>query len=240
MVRTFWPPGFWSSLKMTHDIQWLMIARYLTLIAVVLYASLCLSHGAIVSAVMRVGGPWVGQAMAAPGWVPPPARVVWADLVTAVVLPLSETPLGAFGRTSRDLFVASWTGFLGTLLLISVMHLLCAVGFLALPVSRRIAMVRWGHIARIGAYGVMLAVPYVLLTLVGAAVRAQPPAWTAGTAVLWLALVCGFAIVPLEVVWWSTATGRYFRIPHPWGVGSSLVAMAFLATLLLIGLVLAL
>ncbi len=117
-----------------------------------------------------------------------------------------------------------------------LVHVGCAAGFLALPVSRRREKVRWDHIGRVVAYGAVLLVVPMWGVFFGAAIMQQPDALARviGGMTYWVCTaVATFGLVPLEIVWWSTATGRYLKMRHAWGVGASVVVMSALAVALL-------
>ena len=44
------------------------------------------------------------------------------------------------------------------------------------------------------------------------------------------AAVAAYSLLGVEFIWWSTATGRYLKIRHPWGVGAAVVVMSVLVT----------
>ena len=107
---------------------------------------------------------------------------------------------------------------------------LMPVGFLCLPVSRRRARVRWRHIVRVGCYG--LFIPTVIVTWT-AFLFAAAYGWLThfdlflqlASVLIWL----GF--IPVLVVWWALAIGRYLRIAHAWAVAVLLSVMSLLLCL---------
>jgi hypothetical protein len=110
---------------------------------------------------------------------------------------------------------------------------LCAVGFLALPQSRRIAKVRWRHIGRIAFYSLAIgAIPITMHLLLPFAqvffnTRLNPNAILAYS---------NIAIILFMIVWWSVATQHYLKMHHAWGVGLAVtIIAALLAGVLLVG-----
>jgi hypothetical protein len=232
-VVAWWPWGFWKSLKMTHDARWPRIVAYVLLLAVPLYVFVSVSHGLAAWAV------WKDYSAYGVGRLPSPVRVV----AQSMLFPYSNSPPGTMTMPGRPWLSSSfppparqpradWNRLesWGALLPVVVVVLLCPAGFLALPVSRRRAKVRYAHIHRVTLY----SMTFLLLPMCGLftdsplsmASRYSPIVWALRGAVLGASL--GFPVV--LVVWWSCATGRYLKIAHAWGVGLAVVLMAFLAT----------
>ncbi|MCH8333711.1 hypothetical protein IIC65_07235, partial [Candidatus Sumerlaeota bacterium] len=110
--------------------------------------------------------------------------------------------------------------FLGMATMFSV---LCPLGFLLLPESRRVAKVRRTHPIRITLYGfAFIAVIIIRITLGYALGRGYTLAGNE-VRIYWL-----FLLPLAHLVWWSMATDRYLKIPHAWGVGASVVVIAYL------------
>jgi len=226
LMATFWPWFFWRSLRMVHEIRWRRLRGYLLFWAFVLYVLFCVCHAAVAFGFWSLS--W---------WRMP---LQWADpldvLMTAV-LPLSDSlPWeNGGGLSPRDIFGRFWAPVLVPLAPLAAMHVLCAAGFAALPISRRRAKVRWGHIVRVLAYGFGWFVPLIALGMIGEALSRQyrlPALADLGAALLALALAAAWSHLPFLVIWWSTATGRYLKMHHPWGVGLAVVVIAGLLTLL--------
>ncbi len=229
LVRTFWPWRFWGSLKMSHEIRWRAIGGYLLGEGLAVYIVFCLAHGALAWAVLTGGGAGVF------GFIPRPALTFhWADIALPILLPLADWPLGSTNLSPRDLFKLFWLPLLPAAAFLLSVHVLCAAGFFTLPVSRKIAKVRWGHINRATLYGLGLFVPLACAFPPGVALVQNPNSSfsIAGRVLLLVAGVLALLLIPMEMAWWSTATGRYMRIPHAWGVGASVVVMSLGATVL--------
>ena len=134
-------------------------------------------------------------------------------------------------RMTTRSFIWSWNkDTLSNLHVLAVFLAMCPVGFLALPQSRRIAKVRWTHIARIAAYSAVLIPLYVVAALFTTFPHLRGPfAGVLGileTVVeLWFYATFGFLLC-----WWGLATSRYLRMEHPWVIGVSLWIIASLLT----------
>jgi hypothetical protein len=239
MALAAWPWGFWRSLKMSHEVRWRRIAVYVVLLALPLYVVQGSCNG--LAAWMH----WRDAVAYGARSLPSPVKVV----VQSALLPYSDTSPGAitypagmytsrpfttpFPPPARQLEVV-WGGLFDSpiLLLLLGTTVLCPAGFLALPVSRRRAKVRYAHIHRVTLYSA------TILVLPIGGLLAEPSLqmlggyfWTAR--ILWVAAVAAIVVEPvLLVIWWSCATGRYLKIRHPWGVGLAVVVMAMLSTVL--------
>ncbi|MHC5007070.1 MAG: hypothetical protein ACYTGF_06895 [Planctomycetota bacterium] len=239
MAMTLWPWGFWRSLKMSHEMRWRRIAAYLVMLVLPLYLLQGVWHGAAAWAYWDYvygNGALV---------MPPRVKVV----VQSAVLPYSDTSPGVvtFQATrSRPAPVAwpfpppaqqprvDWGALVdGPVVPMLVgMLVLCPAGFLALPVSRRRAKVRYAHIHRVTLYSLTFVV--LPISAMPAESLIRDVLWQLPAAQpLWGVPVIGVYALPLLlVIWWSCATGRYLKIRHAWGVGLAVVVMALLVTLL--------
>ncbi len=105
--------------------------------------------------------------------------------------------------------------------------LLLPLSFVFLPVSRRRAKVRWGHIARVSAYGFFIPVTAIVGSLlcisIGYALDALfDPMFR-------IAHVLSRYFSPaMIVIWWATSIQHYLRMPHSWFVAVLLSGMLFL------------
>jgi hypothetical protein len=113
------------------------------------------------------------------------------------------------------------------------------LAFVLLPISRRRAKVRWGHLARVACYGMVLpsAVVTVMLGCValGYAANGLQPAMHS------VAHSLGrYGLMILTVGWWVAAIRRYLHIPNAWAVPPVLAVLLILilaAALFVTGLV---
>ncbi len=101
------------------------------------------------------------------------------------------------------------------------------LAFVLLPISRRRAKVRWGHLARVACYG--LVVPSVIVACMFGCVAVGYAVTGAQTGSSWVAHVLGrFGLVLGVIVWWAAAIRCYLQIPHGWAVASILSILVFL------------
>jgi hypothetical protein len=110
-----------------------------------------------------------------------------------------------------------------------------ALAFAALPISRRIAKVRWSHIIRAAFYSLALVVLPVILVVVdyGLGATTFPAARTFGT----LTTLCCLAMFPIQLVFWVVVAGQYLRMSHAWAVGISVVIIGLLTPAAIGGLI---
>lgn len=208
LARSLRPWSFWSSLQMHHEVRWARIAVYLTFLVALSWVALSLFSGAAVLANQVI---WQIRGV--------PAPISWDDILWTTLLPTSPWPDWDWAQAW---IVPS---------LILLVHVGCAVGFLALPISRRQAKVRWAHIARVVAYGAGLLVLPLWGVLIGMAISSYDE--SLGNTVMWTsAIVATYGLVPIEIAWWSAATGRYLKMRHAWGVGAAVAMMSALVVML--------
>ena len=139
LVVTIWPWGFWKSLKMSHEVRWERLTKYIILILVGTYVAFCMAHGALAYGIWSSLSTRFGLVATVPSY----------EIVHTMLFPLSSelaavtnSPLAA-GMSPRGLFDRYWRDIVGVLPFFLVIHALCSAGFIALPVSRRRAKVRW-------------------------------------------------------------------------------------------------
>ena len=106
------------------------------------------------------------------------------------------------------------------------------LGFVALPISRRRAKVRWGHITRITAYSLAPLVPLLLYAVVRFRFVEENWAvmeWTDFDPLfreMWHLCIW---VVPLWLVlWWAMAIRFYLKMPHAWSIGAAIVIIGLL------------
>jgi hypothetical protein len=87
------------------------------------------------------------------------------------------------------------------------------LGFVLLPISRRLARVRWRHLIRIALYSFM-----IFLIPLGADCYIQMTG-EFGRALVIMPWFITIASALAGLLWWSAATRNYLRIPHAWAVG---------------------
>ena len=110
---------------------------------------------------------------------------------------------------------------------------LCPLAFFALPRSLRAAKVRRAHILRIWGYSAGILVwPAALMVF-------SP----IGPDILWQwwkesreFVIYGAGAGGL-IIWWSLASKHYLKLPHAWGVGASMVVLAYLGGMFLVSFI---
>lgn len=236
LTMTFWPWGFWKSLKMTHDPRWRRLSAFFFLIVAVCYIAFAISSGVVGFAhsaeIKR--NPSVSTTVGTPTVV-----------LRCVLSPFSRYSPGIVKGSTwsepywspYEIFGSTWelvcSGGIG----FAIAQVTTAFGFVILPVSRRIARVRWAHIFRVAVYAVGLTVPMVVLNCV--LVVTEDIAYQTSyngplSSVAELGIpVAGVLPMLAHILWWSIATSRYLRMARGLLVGS-LVAVIGLAVPLLV------
>ena len=241
LIRMLRPWSFWSQLKLQHRIRWGRIVVALALLAPLLLLQIRLSMA------------WTTYRKASELTVS--GRILThSPLILAfksVVVPEStiRTSAGAHYYTYRDYgfdmpdvgwraaYYCRRESFLpvdGPRVIeergfVSWLVVWCApVGFALLPISRRIARVRWRHILRIWLYSLaLLAIPiaFDIYEQVGGGI---PWRWR-GESALAMMMIVGAA----AVMWWACATRFYLRMKHGWAIGLFVVGFAYLAQIVI-------
>ena len=238
LIRSLWPFDFWQQLELAHEIRPRRLVAYVALLTLSLYLILAGSHGIIVWHEVTA---WSRTAVApAVMW---PLTLTWKDYLGLSLLPWRDVPLTGWGATSVSLWQAYGQNIVVGLGLMLGVHSSCGVAYVVLPVSRRVAKVRWIHIFRIVMYGMALIVLIAVLEIVGTVLVAVgggtwPPLLV--DVMVGVMIATGFAFLPALFIWWSTASGRYLRMRYPWAIGASVTVMGILfslSALVLYGLV---
>jgi len=114
-------------------------------------------------------------------------------------------------------------------------YILLPFGFFLLPISRRRAKVRFGHIGRVACYGLFIPVIIVFAAQILVALGyAWPDSQRACDDVIdFLVFLPPLAML---AVWWAVAIKRYLKIPHGPLVVLTLGAISFLLGLAVIWL----
>lgn len=211
---------------MSHEPRWGRLAGYLGLMLALVYLTFAVSHG------LLVWGDWYDTARD-PSFTPTTSG--WPVFLQAALLTFSDQSIGSMRfiggggwpySTPFEIARYFWQDFLLGIAMVVAMHTCCGMTFAALPISRRLCMVRWMHIVRVTLYGYALLLPAVLLTTVTMTMNdsSAPGAAIVGS----LASLAWILILPLQIIWWSVATSRFLKMPHGWGVGVAVVVVGFL------------
>jgi hypothetical protein len=111
--------------------------------------------------------------------------------------------------------------------------LLLPLSFVFLPMSRRRAKVRWGHIARVSAYGFFIPVTAIVGSLLCISIGYAMDAFF--DPMLRIAhLLSRYFMPAMIVIWWATSIRHYLRMPHSWFVAvllSGMLLLLYLAAL---------
>jgi len=166
--------------------------------------------------------------------------ITWTGRTTGYVAPRdlhAQLSRQMFGRNSAwrdDHIVLTLSCFAVGMWIALTMPL----AFVLLPISRRRAKVRRGHVARVACYG--MVIPAMIGTCMLGCVAVGYAHSDAQEASTWFAHVLGrYGIVPAIVVWWVAAIRCYLHIPHGWAVApilGILVVVALAGVLLISGL----
>ena len=105
--------------------------------------------------------------------------------------------------------------------------LLLPPSFVFLPISRRRAKVRWGHIARASAYGFFIPVTAIVGSLLCISIGYALDAFF-DPMLRFAHLLSRYFMPAMIVTWWATSMRHYLRMPHSWFVAVVLSGMLFL------------
>ena len=110
---------------------------------------------------------------------------------------------------------------------------LCPLAFMALPQSLRKAKVRWQHLVRIALYSWPIIVPPLGLYIRNWNGGWNFPWWLPQ----WLIPCSLIYVLTGLILWWSLAAKYYLKLPHAWGVGISMVVLAYAGGLFIVSLI---
>lgn len=249
MIRTLLmsmrPWRFWRELKMTHHPRWGRLFAYPLITILLLYLFFSLSVG--------LGAYGHMQSALARRATPKQSPLVLG--IKAAVLPLSSQPLwtwasGGAGWSPRGIASRYQWQRMGKTVVLAIkcdkffyprwrelpqvrafqallMILLSPVGFLALPISRRVCKVRWRHVARIWIYSLpLIALP------IAAEFAQQIQRW-----ISWWFLEGNLLLALtglLLIIWWGHASRHYLKMQWPWLVAVAVVVFPLAVVMLLI------
>ncbi len=166
------PFRFWRELQMHHDPGWSRMPALLAAIIIAGYLAFAVSCGIATWY-------WANRSAA----IANRTSLAWLDGLQAAIMPwadVTNTIRGPMPASVRSVFKwnrIAYDGWHEVRFSVDsiwgsdhrriIPHrsfecictlLACPVGFLLLPISRRLAKVRWSHIARISMYGMMLSI----------------------------------------------------------------------------------
>jgi hypothetical protein len=153
---------------------------------------------------------WGGRVVAYPA-----PRYLHATLMRQYSGGLNPSVLDAAPITVAGVALALWVA------------LTMPLAFVLLPISRRRAKVRWGHLVRVACYG--MVIPSAVVTgmlgcvAIGYAVDNLHPAMHS------MAHILGrYGLMILTIGWWVAAIRCYLHIPHGWVVPPVLAVLLIL------------
>lgn len=104
--------------------------------------------------------------------------------------------------------------------------------FIFLPISRRRAKVRWGHVLRVTCYSAFIPSSVICTTLFAASMSyiflAASTSWFVVAH-----FACRYLMMPMLIIWWAAAIKRYMCIAHGWMTAILLTAILAMAYFLL-------
>ena len=170
-----------------------------------------------------------------------------AAIAEAVFMPLSDTSFGSInaGRATQPYpsplnlrqFLLNDYGDIPKTLLFTLLGfwtcLLFPFTFIFLPISRKRAKVRWGHVLRVTCYSVFIPSTVICIALLLASLGflfSNISELCLGTA----HFVERYLMVPMLIIWWAVAIKRYMYISHGWVTAillTSMLALTYIALL---------
>ena len=231
------PFRFWRRLRMHHPVRPGRLFVFVLMLAAIFLFAMCANNALDMWQSLRM--------FKMNGWTPEFSEA--RAIVTAAFAPLSDEtagilsqnpPTGGFAYTATtpyQLWADRWFGMWEVLTSFALVPISGAVIFVAMPVTRRTAKVRWAHIIRIAVYGLGLGlVPLAMLFAMF-----QAPVFAGG---LWMRFgaAIGYGTLGLFLAltfgWWWAASRNYLRIPHAPAVAAVVTVVGtllpFLAMLL--------
>jgi len=257
LVLFFRPWKFWRDLKMVHEPQWKRIVLLVVASVLFLYPLFAGSVGWRVYTnsinVRNFSGkaaikkpPLVAgcRALLFP-FSEQSNRVTWqarwrqldftvpSSVSRSIEIPFSRQSLKLL-RSSARFYDLSPYEFLHLLTMhFMIVAALSSLSFITLPFSIRKAHVRWCHLIRIQFYSLsLLFVP--LAAYIFSALTPYRPLLLVRTTFAYFVWAVSFG---LFVTWWSLAAKHYLKLPHAWGVGISMVVLAYAGGLFLVSLI---
>ena len=234
------PSKFWRDLKMVHEPRWRRFSALALPMLLLLYLSFALSVGHVTYK--------NSLNLNQNSFIAPILPVVYG--LYATINPYSERGTARYIATNLhpSLFWQEvriqignnqFTPFRGrmrmSVVIVQGMILVvfCPLAFMALPQSLRKAKVRWRHLVRIALYSAFIILPplglYIRNGNGGWNFHWWLPQWFVPCSLIYL--LTGL------ILWWSLAAKHYLKLPHAWGVGSSMVVLAYLGGMFLVSVI---
>jgi hypothetical protein len=253
------PTRFWTELQMQHSMRLLRICVPLPLTAIALYVLFAIGiafqawRGANATAAplsFRVlTGAYAGLlpfSDSPPSWYVTPNYQTWSratgvlrppvpfdfamrSLHDSVYLPTLESVRSGIGSGRLEMIQGGiwildvWVMFAGLIALV------VPLGFLAIPISRRQARVKWKHLARIALYSLMPCFAFLLYqcALLGTWPYLSFLRPLQGPLHSGMFFAC-VLMPPFLFVWWRSAIHHYLRMPNASAMAVGIVLIAVL------------
>jgi len=256
------PRKFWRDLKMYHEPRWRRFSACLLMTLAVLYPALAVHVGMSLYCSCRQatmsGTPMTIRNSLVIGLKA--AMIPYSGSTYPVIArsegPTAWSPSGPFIYAARfkpmDVFrhirfairinkfvnprrIDFWHSknasvFLAQVLMITI---LSPISFLVLPQSLRKAKVRYRHLVRIGLYSLHFSLIPCLLILHHQIMGY----WTLLRSYELNSFLAFYLPVICLNIWWSLAAKHYLKLPHAWGVGVSMVVLAYAGGLFIVSLI---
>jgi hypothetical protein len=236
MLMMFRPWRFWRELQMQHPVRWWRISLVFVLIVPLLYLVFAISAGlatwdsakSSATVGVRKNPPWVDalQAGAMLNWFSTPTRSGPMPS-TAINLYKPFRIVSAGWHSIRFKFDGRSSSYMRPVIAERGFTLICTVlgcplGFILLPISRRVAKVRWRHVLRISLYSLLLAAFPLAIDIYA---QLREPRSIQSLSIADIMLMLGLAAA---AAWWGFAIHRYLRMRHAWLVAAYVILFAFL------------
>ncbi len=173
-------------------------------------------------------GAAVAEAVLLPWWSSSWGTMTWSGITTGYVAPrdlyatLSSQTVG--GRPAWRWENTKLT--LGCFAVGMWIAITMPLAFVLLPISRRRSKVRWGHLARVTCYG--MVVPAAIVTSMLGGVVVGYAVNTAQPGLSWVGHILGrYGMVLGILLWWVAAIRRYLHIPHGWAIAPVFAVLVF-------------
>jgi len=220
LMRSLRPATFWREVQMWYSVRWPLLVAYLLLCALIPYFILGAAN-----AILYGWNCWRHGGLYVHAWSQTPFSIV--HFILTFVIPYGRFAAIDLPRPDEMFFLA---------FPFAVYLFLCPIGFNALPISRKTAKVRWAHIIRISVLGIAYFPFIAMLAVLGSfmVVAGSIEFVYAGELIVDCAWYLLFGVPLYHFIWWSLAMRYYLKMPHAWGVGLAIVAMAVLGSTLIV------
>lgn len=262
LLVMLWPRKFWRDLKMVHKPRWRRLLALALPVLLLLYLAFALSVGHLTYKQFKklnqdyISTPFHPEAYGLYATINPFSEYQLTYTRTTVLTSMTQTTISPRGYANwiaksqrpslfwQEVYMQirnnSFTPFRGRRMRMSVVIVqglmlvaLCPLAFMALSQSLRKAKVRWQHLVRIALYSWPIIVPPLGLYMRNWNGGWNFPWWLPQ----WLIPCSLIYVLTGMILWWSLAAKHYLKLPHAWGVGISMVVLAYAGGLFLVSLI---